>query len=555
MKLAKITFFSLFLSDCAKYLKKIYLPTLMIFLFQSQILAQEGGIKPVERNVGKLQISIDPRMELLSTIQLLSNYSFIDRDVTYSKNIIKHFKSFKTQEAVKMTNALQKEYGFSYDAPVEFMLCLSHPLELKQNTTFSNYLIERVGSENNLEQYRKSMKEFFKNANFGKFWNKNISFYNQILDMTIADMGKKDLVKAMEDYYNETKESYNIVISPAFKGNYGPQITDSLGKDNIYACLSTNAEKESVPYLNHNGIMGLVWHEFGHSFVNPLSEKYTERIKTSEQLFEPIRNRMTELAYSEWETCVNEHIVRAVHIRLYESNSDEEKAKKALEYEFRDGFIYIEPIIEKLKEFEKQRDEKNITFSEFYPELLNLLDSLQKIEYWKNVIGIFKGSICTVSNAEKIVYIYPTYDKDKKSLKIVQNYALKVFKWLDQSKGALWMADTTALKTDLADYGIYAFGTIESNLFLKQFIASFPFRIENKTLYANKKYTEKNIKLITCVPNPFNSERGMIIYTALSNKFVKGNAGVFRLRNDYILLRKNAIIEYGVYNKNDKWEF
>jgi hypothetical protein len=301
--------------------------------------------------------------------------------------------------------------------------------------------------------------------------------------------------------------------------------------------------------------MGLVWHEFGHSFVNPLSEKYTERVKDLEQLFEPIKNRMTELAYGEWGTCVNEHIVRSIHIRLYALNSDEEKAERVLNYEVRDGFIYIEPIIEKLKEFEKQRDEKNITFSDFYPELLNLLDSLQKTEYWKNVIQIFKGSINAVSNAEKIVYIYPTFDKDKKSLRIVYNYALKVFKHLAHSKGGLWMADTVALKTNLADYGIYAFGTIESNLFLKQFTASFPFRIENNTIYADKEYTQKDIKLITCLPNPYNSEKGMNICTAPSNKYIKGFITVFRHRNDYMLLHKYDCVGYGVYNKNEKWEF
>ncbi len=39
-------------------------------------------------------------------------------------------------------------------------------------------------------------------------------------------------------------------------------------------------------------------------------------------------------------------------------------------------FIYIEPLLEKLEEFEKLRDESGITFSEFYPRLLDVLDGL-----------------------------------------------------------------------------------------------------------------------------------------------------------------------------------
>jgi hypothetical protein len=127
----------------------------------------------------------------------------------------------------------------------------------------------------------------------------------------------------------------------------------------------------------------------------------------------------------------------------------------------------------------------------------------------------------------------------------------------DKSKGGLWMSDTKALQTDLSEYGIIAYGTIESNLFLKQHAESFPFRIENQTIYADKEYTEKNIKFITCLPNPLNPNKGMSIYTALSNKDIKGINSVFHGREDYILfLSKSYIIKNGKYTKeNGKWEF
>jgi hypothetical protein len=530
---------------------------LIIFSFQIQTFAQIEKIEPLVRSVGKLQISIDPRMELLTTVQLISNYPMIDRDMDYSKDVIKYFKPFKTQKAVKNTNQLLNKYGFCYDAPVTFMLHLSQLPDLETNIPVSDYLKGRAGSENNLEQYRKGLKEFAENSNFKIFWNSKNSFYYQILDMTIANMGEIDLVKVLEEYFNETQDSYNVIISPAFAGGYGPKITDSNGKENIYACLSTTTERDGVPYLSLFGLIYYVWHEFGHSFVNPLTYKYIERVNNSELLFEPIKNRMINNAYSSWETCVNEHIIRAINLRLIELNLDEERASKGIDNEFSRGFIYIEPLIEKLKEFEKQRDEKQITFSDFYPELLSLFDSLQKIEYWKDITRVFKGPINAVSDAEKIVYIYPTQDNDRKALKIAQDYAFEIYKMFGKSKGALWMADTKALQTDLSEYGIIAYGTIESNLFLKQYAESFPFRIENQTLYAYEEYTDKNIKFITCLPNPLNPNKGMNIYTALSNKEIQGINSVFHGGEDYILfLSKNYIIRNGKYIKeNGKWEF
>ena len=145
-------------------------------------------------------------------------------------------------------------------------------------------MIGRAGGEKNLKEYGENMKYFAEKSNFAAFWNSKIPFYNQILDLTIADMGDKDLVKVVEEYFNETQDSYNIIISPAFMGGYG--------------------------------------------------------VKDSELLFEPIKNRMSKQAYGSWETCVNEH------------------------------------------------------------ELLNLLDTLLSIEYWKEVTRIFTGPINAVYNNE-----------------------------------------------------------------------------------------------------------------------------------------------------------
>jgi len=541
-------------------MKKSYISlSLVLFLSLNHGLVKGDTLKPVERQVGNLHISIDPRMELLTAIQLTSNYSIINRDMPYSKDILHYFKSFSSQKAVKMTENLYKEHGFCHDAPVALMLYFSQPHKLEQQIPFSDYLLGRSGGKKNLEQYQKTIKQFAKTANFNEFWNSKIPFYNQILDITVANMGKIDLVKTMEDYFNETQERYNIIISPAFRGGYGPKIPGANGKNNIYACLSVTDMKDDIPYLSEEWLLYYVWHEFGHSFVNHLTERYTDRVASSSKLFEPIAKRMARIAYPKWEICVNEHLIRAINVRLYELYLGVEESKNQLDDDFKSHFIYIEPLIEKLKEFEKQRDENNIAFSEFYPELLDVLDSLQKIEFWKEIN--FIGPIDAVYESEKIAYIYPTYDSDETALKIAQDYVLKMFKTFAKTKDALFLPDTTAIKTDLSEYGIKAYGTIESNLFLKQYASTFPFKIENQIIYAGgKEYADKNTKLMTCLPNPFNQKKGMVIYTAHSNKDIEDIENVLRVwecgYEDYILfLNSNFIIINGWYNINWEWEF
>ena len=196
--------------------------------------------------------------------------------------------------------------------------------------------------------------------------------------LQISNMIEIEMVKALEDYYNEIQGSYNVILSPSFQGGYASWLPRADGKDNLYACLSTTNIQDNIPYLSWDNLIGYVWHEFGHSFVNPLTEKYIDRVMSVENLFMPIKEEMSRQAYPRWELCVNEHIIRATVIRLVELHFNAQISKEMLDNELSEHFVYIEPLIEKLKEFERQRDENQITFSEFYPELLSVLDSLQK---------------------------------------------------------------------------------------------------------------------------------------------------------------------------------
>ena len=527
-----------------------YIFILVSFLFINQAVTKGDTLKPVERVIGNLHISIDPRMELLTAVQLISTTSWINRNNSYSQEVIRYFKSFSLEEVVAQTDYLVKNYTFGADAPPIFMLHLSQVPKLERQVDFSERLLERGGGTENLEKYRKAIKKFAEISNFAAFWNSRIPLYNQILDMTIAEMDGIDVVKNLEDYYNETQNSYNIILSPSFSGGYGPRIPANNGKQDVYACITTFYEKDGIPYMTMKDLREFVWHEWGHSFVNHLTDKYWDRVNASSKLFEPIAKKMAG-SYPYWHTSVNEHIIRAIQIRLLELHADSQQAQKALNYELENRFIYIEPLIEKLKEFEKQRDEKHITFSEFYPELLNIFDSLLKIEYWKQIDMNFKGHISSVLRESQRAFIYPTQDSDTESLKKIQDYVAKLFN-MSQLRNGLLLADTTALKTDLSEYSITAYGTIESNLFLKHHASIFPFKIENQTIYADKEYTDTNLRLLFCMPNPNNSEMGMLVCTAISNNVFQ-NSVQFSADVDYILLLDSEnVLSKGVYNKDSK---
>ena len=91
--------------------------------------------------------------------------------------------------------------------------------------------------------------------------------------------------------------------------------------------------------------------------------------------------------------------------------------------------------------------------------------------------------------------------------------------------------------------------------FLKQYAHLLPFKIENETIYADKEYTDPNLRLMFCVPNPQNSETGMIVFTAISNSAYQNSVRI-SMDTDYLLfLDSENILSKGFFKKDGKWEF
>lgn len=123
--------------------------------------------------------------------------------------------------------------------------------------------------------------------------------------------------------------------------------------------------------------MKMLLHEFSHSFVNPSVGRYPNLVAQSSDRFELIREAMRAQAYPYWNICVNEHVVRAVVIRLLESINGPEDTEKLLQMEEQNSFLYIRPVVEKLCKYEMVRDSIGISFADYVPELLKIFDEVE----------------------------------------------------------------------------------------------------------------------------------------------------------------------------------
>lgn len=331
---------------------------------------------PVRDSIGKLTISVDPRMELLGAVQIMARYQMRylcnTRGTPYSNRVQDYFSAFSGFDAVKWTWNLS-DLGFAFDAPPGFMLYCSGLPELKLLQPYSEYLKGRAHGEKNLRRYRAALKSFAAKSHFADFWTENVDFYRQVLNWGKLEIGDVDIVHLLESYYNMDYGSYQLILCPLFGScNYATSIPDSDGRQQTYALVCVPQNPDGTLPDERLDLMKLLLHEFSHSFVNPSVERYPNLVAQSSDCFEFIREKMEAQAYPYWNICVNEHIVRAVVIRILEAINGPEDTEERLQAEEQNSFLYIRPVVEKLRQYEMVRDSTGISFADYVPQLLKV---------------------------------------------------------------------------------------------------------------------------------------------------------------------------------------
>lgn len=325
-----------------------------------------------------LNLKVDPRIELLAVVQHFTSWAGTRHtkfDIGYKHDIDNCFSNFSNHAAVQKSQALTNG-GFSYDAPVAFVLYHSNPPEFTQTTPYSDYLIARAGSESVLKDFADKLRAFAKDTDFMKFYNSRQKFYNHIQNDMIKTIGDTNYTKLLEDYFGEKKHSYNILPAPLFHtGGYGPQVENTDGMD-IYNVAGPMAYSNgNLSFGNEEYLLYILLHEFSHSFVNSVTTKYSGQINNSSALYEPVKTKMQAQAYTQWETCVNEHLVRTVVARLALKLRGEVYKNMVINQETNSGFIYIRNLDSLMVEYENDRT-KYPNFESFYPRIIELFNSL-----------------------------------------------------------------------------------------------------------------------------------------------------------------------------------
>lgn len=523
-------------------------------------LLSQGCSRVSEETASPITVTVDPRMELLAAVQYLAGYRerfrlLTSLDFPYRKELEETFSPFKSHPAVSLFGEMA-EAGFTYDAPPTLMLHLSAPPELTVKVPLTEYILRRAGGKAKAEKFIALLRDFARISEFSSFFSSHQAFYKSLTDEVEKTFEEINLVGALEDYYGWKQRSYTIILVPMFSGNYGPRVAHADGTVDIYNIISPVGMIKGHPWFGGaSSFRHLAWHEFGHSFVNPFGEKYREELEKYVSLFEPIKATMRAHAYGDWVTTVNEHIVRAITTRLTFIHFGPEQGERAVEKERQGGFFYVGPLCEKLEVYEKNRSTYP-TFSDFYPHLIKVFEELSEKDLGEEFFFVpFTGTInAVVMDKTKLVLVVPTNESDKQAQEKIHAYVVSIKKKFFPKNPVL--TDKEALTEDLSGCAVVIYGTVRGNLLLAKHFKDMPFKVEADRIVGAQPYEGSDLRLIFAWPNPFNGQKGFLVYTAQRARDIPGINNVFHGPTDYVIARGIQVLKAGNFRKDTgRWTF
>lgn len=373
-------------------MKPHWLILLIIFAIFSLAWNQ---LSPNRAFTEQLQILVDPRVELMAIAIYMSDpqseWWSTKLDFAYKREVEAHFITYK-RSAVQFTKKLSDANLLNFVDPFSFILHHGPPPQLNLLVPYTSELLETItlhafgqneAAESRrevLQELQKELKKFAEESGFSSFFDKHQQTYRAITTQIRQTLRDRDYVKILEDYFGSRLRSYTLIPVPLLNvWAVGLQVAHRNGIHAYSIIGPVGITEGALPFFgDEKRLSELIYHEFGHSFVNPITDRYRQEVdRFAKSLFPMIQSQMTAQYYPEWQLAVNEHILHAIVGRVFAHQYSESEAEAFLQQQEARGFLYVQSIYELLQEYEQQRD-RYPDFASFYPRILELFAHLER---------------------------------------------------------------------------------------------------------------------------------------------------------------------------------
>lgn len=327
---------------------------------------------------------VDKRVETLSIIARLAGYKEYNDNFAkkYVEDIHRHFDAYKDDTLIGYMKDVNKKDGINDDA----VMSMATSLELKGGTfSFIDSWKKDLGrwNQEHAKQFVSLLNVFFEKTNFEDFLKSEATYFASVTNTYDRMMSKLNQSWYYQYYGTKPQGKFNIIIGCGNGGqNYGSTTTSIKYGKQIYAIMgSWSFDEDGNAIFPADIYLPFVVHEFNHSFINPILEKYENNatLKNSAAiLFDTMKTKMVADNYGNWQTMVNESLVRASVVRYLKANNASEKdVISEIMNQVNLGFIWIKPLVDLLGDYEKNRN-LYPKFDDFYPRIITFFDTTAK---------------------------------------------------------------------------------------------------------------------------------------------------------------------------------
>lgn len=409
-KINKVTF----KSDTDSIIFKISEGKTIDFIIQNskneQAHTQIKGIKPttnftkkyIEKYNGKTFVEIPEVSELVNILMVLhkdaeKDGNMFDTKIDYYKEVKNYFKPFLNHPALDTINKYIKDLQYNENMKTSLFSNQSYAYYYALKMNACAYVFDKKGNIKNngfIKEFAKNwnpfdpmkdfkvFEDFAKKSNFRQFYKNHKTYYNDL----IKTYNQLNPISKMQNWLDKKfgfgYDSYVVYFSPLINGAHSTQRIKSNGLAQSFMFIAkADMDKEYSPIINELIESRVVFTEIDHNYVNPISDKFFEKINKSFSNREKWAKGDITSMYENPYKVFNEYMTFAVYTLYINDNYSKKDVEEFLPkvenlMENRRGYIAFKKFNKTL--LEKYQENPNINMNDLYEFILNWADNENK---------------------------------------------------------------------------------------------------------------------------------------------------------------------------------
>ena len=333
---------------------------------------------PLAAQSQELRIGVDRRVELIAIIfKLAGSGEFSPTHLPqYSADIDRFFGPQRNHEAVTLARGLRDRYGVAQSRVMAIPIRLTDPPELKERVPFDSSG-GWPAPPTETRRFVEAARRFGIDSRANDFFESHRTLYDSVDGRIRPALERAVDLAWFAPYFGIPSDRIFVVVPflVAAEGNYGPCVQPPSGPRECYSIVG-NTPPDATGYPEYDaGMAGLLVHEFGHGFVNPLGNAHRAEFERSAPRIHALVAAAMDLQSYPWPSMVNESLDRATEARYIVAHGDSVQLRAFYRDQLRGSWFWTEELANLYAQYEANRTAYP-TFAAFLPRIIAYFDSL-----------------------------------------------------------------------------------------------------------------------------------------------------------------------------------